>query len=277
MLGLFITETEAEPKYLSAIELQLETKRAHARQQSTNADITKQSGLQYRRGEKPVTAAGYTIEVIESAPFGENCYVLWRDDRIDAIVVDPGFDSRSVLQLLDSHARRLAAILNTHGHVDHIAGNGALKQAYPAAPLLIGRNDADALSDTELNLSASFGMPITSPAADRLVDDGETLEVAGFTLEVREIPGHSPGSVIFLGKTHDPPFLLGGDVLFKDSIGRTDLGGDHDQLMSGIFAKLMNLPGDTLVYPGHGPATTIGRELRSNPFVLDYASRAARR
>jgi glyoxylase-like metal-dependent hydrolase (beta-lactamase superfamily II) len=223
-----------------------------------------------------VSDARPTIEVIESDPFGQNCYVLWQDRRDDALVIDPGFDSRAVLRLLDSHHRQPAFILNTHGHVDHIAGNRALKQAYPDAPLLIGRNDAAALSDADLNLSRSFGVPLTSPAADRFVDDGERLKLAGFTFEVREIPGHSPGSVIFLCQTQDPAFAFGGDVLFQGSIGRTDLGGSFEQLMAGIFAKLLDLPDNTIIYPGHGPATTIGQERRSNPFVLEHARRAAR-
>jgi glyoxylase-like metal-dependent hydrolase (beta-lactamase superfamily II) len=220
-----------------------------------------------------VSAPNYTIEIIESAPFGQNSYVLWRQDRTDAVVIDPGFDAQSILQLLEVQNRRPAAIMNTHGHVDHIAGNASLKQANPDAPLVIGRNEAELLIDAEINLSGPFGIPLTSPPPDRLVDDGETIEVAGFTLEVREIPGHSPGSVIFLCRAYAPAFVFGGDVLFAGSIGRTDLGGNFRQLMSGIFAKLLDLPDDTLVYPGHGPVTTIGQERRSNPFVLDYASR----
>ena len=90
-----------------------------------------------------------TIEVIESAPFGQNAFVAWLEGRTDAIVIDPGFDTRSILQLLESRGRRLAAILDTHGHVDHIAGNAALKEAFPDAPLIIGRNETAALSDAE--------------------------------------------------------------------------------------------------------------------------------
>lgn len=212
-----------------------------------------------------------TIEVIESAPFGQNAFVAWLEGRTDAIVIDPGFDSRSILQLLEQRGRRVAAILDTHGHVDHIAGNAALKEAFPDAPLIIGRNEIAALSDADLNLSGPFGIPITSPPPDRLVDDRETLEVAGFSFEVREIPGHSPGSVVFVCTAQDPPFVFGGDVLFAGSIGRTDLGGNYNQLMSGIFAKLLNLPDSTIVYSGHGPATTIGQERRTNPFILDFA------
>ncbi len=219
----------------------------------------------------PVPESTYTIEVIESAPFGQNAFVLWQRDRTDAIAVDPGFDDRSILRLLQQENRKLAAILATHGHVDHIAGIAPLKKAYPEAKLFVGRNEAATLADPELNLSGPFGIPITSPPPDRLVDDGEQFEVAGFAFEVREIPGHSPGSVVFVCSMVQPAFVFGGDVLFAGSIGRTDLGGDYHQLMAGIFAKLMNLPDTTLVYSGHGPVTTIGQERRTNPFVLDFA------
>lgn len=210
----------------------------------------------------------YEIEAVESAPFGQVAYVAWRPGRDDALVVDPGFDVESIRALLDRHGRRLAMILNTHGHADHIAGNAALKDAFPGAPLLIGRNEAHLLTDPETNLSAPFGVPFTSPPADRLVDDGEPLEVAGFSFEVREIPGHSPGSVVFVSRGLEPPFVFGGDVLFAGSVGRADKPGDDPRaLFEGIRGKLFDLPDDTLVLPGHGPTTTVGQERRTNPFV----------
>ena len=186
-------------------------------------------------------------------------------------MIDPGFDTRTILARIARHGLRLAAILNTHGHVDHIAGNQAMKEAFPEAPLLIGRNEAALLGDPESNMSGSFGQPLTSPEADRLVTDGERIDLAGFEFEVREIPGHSPGSVVFICDQFEPPFVFGGDVLFAGSIGRTDLGGDFELLVRGIRTKLFTLPDGTVIYPGHGPATTVGAEKRSNPFVGEAA------
>ena len=213
----------------------------------------------------------YAIVSIESAPFGEMSYVIWRPGRTEALVIDPGFDTDSMFELLSREGLHLGAILNTHGHADHIAGNAAMKAAYPEAPLIIGRNEARLLNDPEANLSAPFGMPLTSPPADRLVADGERLELVGLSFEVREIPGHSPGSVVFVCDQFAPPFVFGGDVLFAGSIGRTDLGGDGPQLLAGIRAKLFDLPDATRILPGHGPVTTVGVERRTNPFVGENA------
>ena len=213
----------------------------------------------------------YTIEAIESAPFAQLCYVAWLAGRSDAIVVDPGFDTKSVIRLLGEERLQPAAILNTHGHVDHIAGNAALKLAFPEAPLIIGRHETALLTDPDANMSTPFGLPIRSPEADRLVADGDRLEVAGFDFLVREIPGHSPGSVVYIAERFDPPIVFGGDVLFAGSVGRTDFGGDFPLLKSGIRSKLFALPDATRVYPGHGPETTIGAERQTNPFVGDHA------
>src|SRR5438132_9272046 len=202
------------------------------------------------------------VHTIESAPFAENTYIARRRGRSDSIVFDPGFEPGLILDYLSKHQLTVAAILDTHGHVDHIAGNEAMKRAFPDAPLVIGAGDAAMLTDPWLNLSAPFGLSITSPPADRTVREGETYEVAGLKLEMMEIPGHSPGHVVFVFHD-DPPIVFGGDVLFAGSIGRTDFpGGSLEQLLAGIRAKLWPLPDNTIVYSGHGPATTIGEERR---------------
>jgi hydroxyacylglutathione hydrolase len=148
----------------------------------------------------------------------------------------------------------------------------AVRQAFPGAPIIIGRNEAHLLSDAEENLSAKYGFPITAPMADQLVDDGQRLEIAGLSFLVREIPGHSPGSVVYILDQFSPMVVLGGDVLFAGSIGRTDLGGSFATLARGIRSKLFVLPDDAVVLSGHGPETTVGEEKRNNPFVGDASS-----
>src|SRR6202023_571212 len=156
---------------------------------------------------------------------------------------------------------------NTHGHADHIAGNAAMKQASPKAPLIIGVNDAPLLTDGELNLSLGYGFEIISPPADQTVSEVDAISFAGIAFEVLDIPGHSPGHVVFVIR-EQPIVVIGGDVLFRGSIGRCALpGGSFDQLASGIHRKLFPLPDDTVVYPGHGPVTKVGYEKRTNPFV----------
>ena len=123
------------------------------------------------------------------------------------------------------------------------------------------------LTDPDMNLSAPFGMPIVSPAADQVVREGDVLELAGIRLEVLEIPGHSPGHVVFVHRD-EPCLVFCGDVIFRGSVGRTDFpGGSSDQLFQGIRTKLFLLPGDTILYPGHGPTTTLDHEKHTNPFV----------
>jgi hydroxyacylglutathione hydrolase len=207
------------------------------------------------------------LHTIVSMPFEENTYVLGLASGRECLVIDPGFEPDSILEYLRDEGLTVSAIINTHGHADHIAGNGALKAAYPNAPLVIGAGDAAMLTDANLNLSAPFGLAMTSPPADQSVREGDTIRFAGLELEVLEIPGHSPGHVVFILR-QEPPLVLGGDVLFRGSVGRTDFpGGSFDQLRRGIHEKLWPLPGATVVYPGHGPVTTIDHEKRTNPFV----------
>lgn len=208
------------------------------------------------------------VASVESQPFGQNTYVVRRDGCAACVVVDPGFEPQAITDWIDEHALVPEAILLTHGHSDHIAGNGFLRDRWPALPILIGRHDAAKLTSPAGNLSAAFGMPLMSPPADRLLDHGERLTVAGLDLAVREIPGHSRGHVVFVVEGVAPVVVFGGDVLFREGVGRSDFpDGDPATLAAGIRAHLYDLPDDAIVYPGHGGPTTIGHEKRHNPFV----------
>ena len=208
------------------------------------------------------------LATILSFSFQENTYVAQLEGRDDCLVIDPGLEPGKILAYLDERRLQPAAILNTHGHGDHIGGNAALKQRFGECPLVIGSGDAAKLTDATLNLSAAFGMGLVSPPADATVADGDTYSAAGFDLLVREIPGHSSGHVVFIWMDHDPPMAFVGDVIFAGSVGRTDFpDGSFQQLADGIHQKLFTLPDETILLCGHGPQTTVGKEKRTNPFV----------
>ncbi len=218
--------------------------------------------------ERIPAATGIEVARVESMPFGQHAYVCRRTGAADCVVVDPGFEPDAIVAWIESQGLEPRAILLTHGHSDHIAGNGFLKARWPDLPILIGRDEAGKLSDPTANLSAPFGLALTSPPADRLLEHGERIDLAGLGFEVRAIPGHSSGHVVFLLKGTSPPLVFGGDVLFREGIGRTDFpDGDFAVLAAGIKDQLYTLPPETVVYPGHGDPTTISHERRHNPFV----------
>ena len=209
-----------------------------------------------------------TVRVVTSALFEENAYLLSLAENGDCIVVDPGLEPDRIVDELRDAGLNPIAILNTHGHSDHIAGNGMMKEEWPDVPLIIGAGDAWKLTDPVGNLSAGFGLELISPEADQTVSEGDVLDLAGIRWTVLETPGHSGGHVVFIAKELSPMLVLGGDVLFAGSIGRSDFpDGDHETLLDSIRTKLFPLPDDAVVLPGHGPPTTIGRERRTNPYL----------
>jgi len=212
------------------------------------------------------------ITTVISNPFQENTFVVSHADARECLIIDPGLEPDKIIQVLEEQQLTPAAILLTHGHSDHIGGNHAIKARWPECTIMIGGGDAAKLIDPTMNLSADYGIAITSPPADKMVAEGDVVTAAGLALEVLEIPGHSVGHVVYLYRDGTPMVLFGGDVLFAGSIGRTDFpDGDFQQLADGIHGKLFTLDDETVVYPGHGPETTIGAEKRANPFVGEPA------
>lgn len=196
-----------------------------------------------------------------------NCYLLACPDSRKAMIIDPGAfnggEIKAILGLISQHDLKLQYILNTHGHIDHTAGNEQIKKA-TGAELLIHSSDAGMIESGAMNGSFMFGKEVVSPPADRKLENGEQIELGKLAIKVLHTPGHTPGCIcLYVGGT-----LFSGDTLFAGSVGRTDLpGGSEVEIIRSIKEKLMILPDETIVRPGHGPRTTIGAEREENPFL----------
>jgi len=207
----------------------------------------------------------FHIHALVNGPLEQNCWLLRADGRADGILVDPGSDAPGLQAQLQALGVKPALLLATHGHFDHVGAAHALAAAY-GAPFAMARADAfllDVLEDT----FAFYGMGATKPPkVDRWLEGGDTVEAAGLSLRVLATPGHTPGGLCF----HHAPSgsLFCGDTLFAGSVGRSDTeGGSHQALIDSIKQGLAGLPDETRAYPGHGPATTLGRERRENRFL----------
>lgn len=205
------------------------------------------------------------IKDLVVGPIGANCIILACETTRDAVVIDPGDDGDRILMALADEKVTVKAILNTHGHFDHVGANKRLKEA-TGAELMIHEADAGMLQELSVTAMA-FGLQAeNSPPADRLLADGDTITFGEKTLKVLHTPGHTPGGVTFYCEEEKVAFA--GDTLFYGSIGRTDLpGGNYGTLISSIKTQLFSLPEETTVYTGHGPKTTIGTEKQYNPFL----------
>lgn len=195
--------------------------------------------------------------------FETNTWLLWDEDSREAILVDPAAPSPDLLKRIEELKLKVKYIINTHGHMDHIGGNSWFKN-HLSAPLMIHSADAPMLVNSAMNLSLFVGNPVSSAPPDVLLEDGMELSLGKYPVKVIHTPGHTPGGICLLADK----FLISGDTLFEQSIGRTDLqGGNHQQIINSIKNKLFVLPDDVIVFPGHGPRTSIGMEKKNNPFV----------
>ena len=205
------------------------------------------------------------LSTIVVGPLGVNCYILGCETSKQAIVVDPGEDAATILDAVTTGGYQVALVMNTHGHFDHIGANKALKEA-THAPLYIHEADSVMLGRVAATAAMYGCKSENSPAADHYLEDGETITIGSITIKVLQTPGHTRGGCCFY--LADAHMVITGDTLFADSVGRTDLpGGSQPQLIASIHDKLFPLADDTVVYPGHGPRTTIGHERRHNPYV----------
>lgn len=207
------------------------------------------------------------IRALEAGPFQTMGYIA-SDSAGNAFIVDVPLDSRErMLGLIREYALSVQMILLTHGHFDHVGEVRALSETL-GVPVLIHSHDA-ALLERPMAMFASLDVVVDGLRATRFLSDEENVPCGSLNLRVLHVPGHTPGHVALYEQTEG--VLFSGDVLFHSSIGRTDLpGGDYEALMRSITERLLTLPDETVVYPGHGPHTTIGFERAHNPFILDY-------
>ncbi len=200
------------------------------------------------------------VETITVGIFATNCYLVSCPLTQEALIIDPGAGGKNIVALIVQKQLKIKYVVNTHGHIDHIGANGRLKEEFQV-PILLSEKDLTLYNNPGFGLSLVLKK---QPAPERFIKEGDIIEFGEQTLKVIDTPGHTEGGITLVGND----LVFCGDTLFAGSVGRTDLaGGSHPTLMKSIKDKLMLLPWESLVYSGHGPATTIGAEARTNPFI----------
>ncbi|MEO8512674.1 MAG: MBL fold metallo-hydrolase [Ignavibacteria bacterium] len=210
-----------------------------------------------------------TTKTFTVNPFSMNCYIYWDEKTKEGVIIDPGayedFEKDEILNYIKSNGINIKLILNTHGHIDHIIGNDWAKKEFKV-PLFMHNEDMifikNAMKQGEM-FGVSFPQP---PDPDKFIDETDTIQFTGTEFKIIHTPGHSPGSVCFIDEKEK--IMFGGDVVFRGSIGRTDLYmGDMDVLLDSIHNKVFKYPDEFIIYPGHMEDTTIGEEKENNSFL----------
>jgi glyoxylase-like metal-dependent hydrolase (beta-lactamase superfamily II) len=206
------------------------------------------------------------VKALVVGPFASNCFIVSSKKTKEGMIIDPGADAPNILNTVRNLGLSIVLIVATHNHIDHI---GALRSVKDATGAKYAVHEADAIEANPVVFSRVMGLMSgatlrSPPKPDRLLEDGDVIEIGDLKFKVLHTPGHTLGGISLLGDG----VVFTGDTLFNFSIGRTDLaGGDYEQIMNSIITKLMVLPDSTIVYPGHGPETTIGAEKIGNPFL----------
>ena len=204
-------------------------------------------------------------KIIPTGSIAANCAVLWNDDS--CWIVDPGQDAADILAFLDEHSLRPALVALTHGHFDHIGGLPGILERYPDLPVHVAAEDIPYIGNPMNAWPPDYECVARPATLIGDLKDGMTLSAGGVSARVLSTPGHTPGSVCLLFEDADGALLLSGDTLFAGSCGRTDFPGGSMAAMKASLARLAKLPPETVVQPGHGATTTIGREVASNPYM----------
>lgn len=206
-----------------------------------------------------------TVKQFLAGPIGTNCYLLINEKTKEAVIVDPASCPDYMMNYIKTEEIKLKAVLLTHAHFDHIMGIDDVLNKYGKMPVYVHEADKPMLEDPQQNMTMSFGFPYAYKGA-QAVQDGQVLSLIGYEIKVLHTPGHTPGGCCYyIASEH---VLISGDTLFQQSIGRTDFpGGSMSDLVRAVKEKLMILPEDTVVYPGHMGTTTIADEKRMNPFL----------
>ncbi len=201
------------------------------------------------------------IEKLTVGPLQCNCYIVSDPDTDESIIIDPGGDPTEIIDCCNAADLEVCSIVATHAHADHIGALPRVKREFGDANVCVGEQETEIMNDSLCNLAKMVGLDLELPDPDRLLAEGDEIDVGGETLKVLHTPGHTPGAISLLAEGEGPPVVFCGDLVFRGSVGRTDLpGGDRDALRRAIEDKILTLSDDTIVLPGHERETTVGDE-----------------